>query len=167
MYQSPPSAGSKPVLAAPTQRPNAAFYAAQFDAFLAASDAEAYAPLAAPEGYTLAPKQLSAWHLQLPVLREALADLPVRSAARPVPRDQIEFDIPRLDRWVDAALITPTALALIELKGSAKGSRGSTTSGPVTTGSTSRTFMSQATEPRSFHSAARRTVLPPTLQHLL
>jgi hypothetical protein len=57
-------------------RLNAAFYAAPVEEFLAASDEEAYAPLAAPKGYTLAPEQLSAWHLQLPVLRAALADLP-------------------------------------------------------------------------------------------
>jgi hypothetical protein len=56
-------------------RLNAAFYAAPVSEFLAASDAEAYAPLAAPKGYTLAPEQLSAWHLQLPVLRAALAGL--------------------------------------------------------------------------------------------
>ena len=48
MQQSPPSAGSQPVLAAPAQRRNAAFYAAPVEAFLAASDEEAYAPLAAP-----------------------------------------------------------------------------------------------------------------------
>jgi hypothetical protein len=41
-------------------RLNAAFYAAPVSEFLAASDAEAYAPLAAPKGYTLAPEQLSA-----------------------------------------------------------------------------------------------------------
>ena len=56
-------------------RLNAAFYAAPVSEFLAASNAEAYAPLAAPKGYTLAPEQLSAWHLQLPVLRAALAGL--------------------------------------------------------------------------------------------
>ena len=59
----------------PGPRTNAAFYAAPVSEFLAASDEEAYAPLAAPKGYTLAPEQLSAWHLQLPVLRAALAGL--------------------------------------------------------------------------------------------
>lgn len=58
----------------PGPRLNAAFYAAPVEEFLAASDEEAYAPLAAPKGYTLAPEQLSAWHLQLPVLRAALAE---------------------------------------------------------------------------------------------
>jgi hypothetical protein len=48
MHQSPPPAGSQPVLATPAQRRNAAFYAAPVEAFLAASDEEAYAPLAAP-----------------------------------------------------------------------------------------------------------------------
>ncbi len=48
MHESPPSAGSQPALAAPAQRRNAAFYAAPVEAFLAASDEEAYAPLAAP-----------------------------------------------------------------------------------------------------------------------
>ena len=52
-------------------RTNAAFYAAPVTEFLTASDEEAYAPLAAPKGYTLAPEQLSAWALQLPVLRVA------------------------------------------------------------------------------------------------
>ena len=79
MHKSPPSAGSQSVLAPPAQRRNAAFYAAPVEAFLAASDEEAYAPLAAPHGYTLAPEQLSAWRLQLPVLRTALADLPARA----------------------------------------------------------------------------------------
>jgi hypothetical protein len=55
-------------------RLNAAFYAAPVSEFLAASDAEAHAPLAAPKGYTLAPEQLSAWHLQLPVLRAVSAE---------------------------------------------------------------------------------------------
>ena len=58
----------------PGPRTNAAFYAAPVSEFLAASDEEAYAPLAAPKGYTLAPEQLSAWHLQLPLLRAALAE---------------------------------------------------------------------------------------------
>ncbi len=40
------------------QHHNAAFYAAPDEAFLAASDEEAYAVLAAPHGYTLAPEQL-------------------------------------------------------------------------------------------------------------
>ena len=75
--------GSPPMSGA---RLNAAFYAAPVSEFLAASNAEAYAPLAAPKGYTLAPEQLSAWHLQLPVLRAALADLPVEvDAAAPAP----------------------------------------------------------------------------------
>jgi len=71
-------------LATPAQRRNAAFYAAPVEAFLAASDEEAYAPLAAPHGYTLAPEQLSAWRLQLPVLRDAGAGvLAERAETRP------------------------------------------------------------------------------------
>ena len=67
-------------------RTNAAFYAAPVSEFLAASNEEAYAPLAAPKGYTLAPEQLSAWRLQLPVLREALSEKGAGSAlAVPVP----------------------------------------------------------------------------------
>jgi hypothetical protein len=62
-------------------RLNAAFYAAPVEEFLSASDEEVYAPLASPHGYTLAPEQLSAWHLQLPVLRAALADLPAGADA--------------------------------------------------------------------------------------
>ena len=54
-------------------RTNAAFYAATVEEFLGASEEEVYAPLASPHGYTLAPEQQSAWRLQLPVLREALA----------------------------------------------------------------------------------------------
>ena len=57
----------------PGPRLNAAFYADSVAAFLRASDDEVYAPLASPHGYTLAPEQLSAWRLQLPVLRAALA----------------------------------------------------------------------------------------------
>jgi hypothetical protein len=120
MQQSPPSAGSQPVLAAPAQRRNAAFYAAPVEAFLAASDEEAYAPLAAPHGYTLAPEQLSAWRLQLPVLRTALADLPARAVTSPAPWIHLEFDIPRLGRRVDAVLVTDTAVVPIEFKVGAK-----------------------------------------------
>jgi len=69
------------------RRLNAAFYAAPIEGFLAASDEEAYAPLAAPHGYTLAPEQLSAWRLQLPVLRTALADLAARAVTGPPPLD--------------------------------------------------------------------------------
>ena len=54
MHESPPFSSSETVLAAPAQRRNAAFYAAG----LAASDEEAYPPLAAPHGYTPAPEQL-------------------------------------------------------------------------------------------------------------
>ena len=59
----------------PGPRTNAAFYAAPVSEFLAASNEEAYAPLAAAKGYTLAPEQQSAWRLQLPVLRAALEEL--------------------------------------------------------------------------------------------
>jgi hypothetical protein len=120
MHESPHSAGSEPSLAAPTQRRNAAFYAAPVDAFLAASDEEAYAPLAAPHGYTLAPEQLSAWRLQLPVLRTALADLPPRAVSNASPWIHLEFDIPRLGRRVDAVLVTDTAVVPIEFKVGAK-----------------------------------------------
>ena len=60
----------------PAPRLNAAFYADSVAAFLRASDDEAYAPLASPHGYTLAPEQLSAWRLQLPVLRAGLGIWP-------------------------------------------------------------------------------------------
>jgi hypothetical protein len=102
-------------------RLNAAFYAAPVSEFLAASDEEAYAPLAAPKGYTLAPEQLSAWHVQLPVLRAALADLPAGvDAAAPAPWIRLEFDIPRLGRRVDAVLVTPSCVIPIEFKVGAK-----------------------------------------------
>ena len=110
-------------------RLNAAFYAAPVSEFLAASDEEAYAPLAAPRGYTLAPEQLSAWHLQLPVLRAALRGLarvpqeqgpvPFGDEA-PAPWIHLEFDIPRLGRRVDAVLVTPTCVIPIEFKVGAK-----------------------------------------------
>jgi hypothetical protein len=105
-------------------RLNAAFYAAPVSEFLAASDEEAYAPLAAPKGYTLAPEQLSAWHLQLPVLRAALADLPAGADAAastaPAPWIHLEFDIPRLGRRVDAVLVLPECVIPIEFKVGAK-----------------------------------------------
>ena len=105
-------------------RLNAAFYAAPVSEFLAASNAEAYAPLAAPKGYTLAPEQLSSWHLQLPVLRAALADLPagvdVAASAAPAPWIHLEFDIPRLGRRVDAVLVTQKCVIPIEFKVGAK-----------------------------------------------
>ena len=105
-------------------RTNAAFYAAPVSEFLAASNAEAYAPLAAPKGYTLAPEQLSAWHLQLPVLRAALADLPAgvdaAASAAPAPWIHLEFDIPRLGRRVDAVLVTQKCVIPIEFKVGAK-----------------------------------------------
>jgi hypothetical protein len=110
----------------PSPRLNAAFYADSVDAFLHASDDEVYAPLASPHGYTLAPEQLSAWRLQLPVLRAALADFTARAAAEaadpatPAPWIHLEFDIPRLGRRVDAVLVTSTAVIPIEFKVGAK-----------------------------------------------
>ena len=62
-----------PAMAGSGTRSSAAFYADSVAAFLGASDDEVYAPLASPHGYTLAPEQISAWRLQLPVLRDALA----------------------------------------------------------------------------------------------
>ena len=81
-------------------RLNAAFYADRVAAFLRASDDEVYAPLASPHGYTLAPEQLSAWRLQLPVLRAALATSATPESAAPAPAPWIhrECDIPRLGR---------------------------------------------------------------------
>ena len=81
-------------------RTNAAFYAAPVSEFLAASDEEVYAPLASPHGYTLAPEQLSAWRLQLPVLRAAL-----RGLAR-VPQEQ--GPVP----FGDEAVPAPTAASM-------------------------------------------------------
>lgn len=107
----------------PGPRLNAAFFADSVDAFLRASDDEVYAPLASPHGYTLAPEQLSAWRLQLPVLRAALADVAARYAAdpaAPAPWIHLEFDIPRLGRRVDAVLVTPSCVVPIEFKVGAK-----------------------------------------------
>ena len=110
----------------PGPRLNAAFYADSVAAFLRASDDEVYAPLASPHGYTLAPEQLSAWRLQLPVLRAALGEsVPgTISAAELVPGTDswihLEFDIPRLGRRVDAVLVTSTAVIPIEFKVGAK-----------------------------------------------
>ena len=109
-------------------RSSAAFYADSLDAFLRASDDEVYAPLTSPHGYTLAPEQLSAWRLQLPILRAALADVASRFAgdrafaADPAaaPWLHLEFDIPRLGRRVDAVLVTSTAVVPIEFKVGAK-----------------------------------------------
>ena len=109
----------------PGPRLNAAFYADSVAAFLRASDDEVYAPLASPHGYTLAPEQLSAWHLQLPVLRAALRGLarvpqeqgpvPFGDEA-PAPWIHLEFDIPRLGRRVDAVLVVPECVIPIEFK---------------------------------------------------
>jgi len=104
----------------PGPRLNAAFYADALKAFLHASDDEVYAPLASPHGYTLAPEQLSAWRLQLPVLRAALAEIPARFADGHSPWIHLEFDIPRLGRRVDAVLVTSTAVIPIEFKVGAK-----------------------------------------------
>jgi hypothetical protein len=111
-------------------RLNAAFYADSVAAFLHASDDEVYAPLASPHGYTLAPEQLSAWRLQLPVLRAALRGLarvpqeqgpvPFGDEAAPAPWIHLEFDIPRLGRRVDSVLVTSTAVIPIEFKVGAK-----------------------------------------------
>ena len=111
----------------PGPRLNAAFYADSVAAFLRASDDEVYAPLASPHGYTLAPEQLSAWRLQLPVLRAALADEKGDSHLfrggkggchlfHLAPWIHLEFDIPRLGRRVDAVLVTSTAVIPIEFK---------------------------------------------------
>ena len=118
-------------LGQPGPRLNAAFYAAPVSEFLAASDEEAYAPLAAPKGYTLAPQQLSAWHLQLPVLRAALADEKGDSHLfrggkggchlfHPAPWIHREFDSPRLGRRVDAVLVTQKCVIPIEFEVGAK-----------------------------------------------
>ena len=92
-------------------RLNAASYAAPVSDFLAASDEAVYAPLAGPHGFTLVPEQLSAWRLQLPVLRAALADTAHQGAWI-----HLEFDIPRLGRRVDAVLVTSEAIVPIEFK---------------------------------------------------
>jgi len=106
--------------AQPGPRLNAAFYADSVAAFLRASDEEVYAPLASPHGYTLAPEQLSAWRLQLPVLRAALEALGKALPAAAAPWIHLEFDIPRLGRRVDAVLVTSTAVIPIEFKVGAK-----------------------------------------------
>ena len=114
-------------------RTNAAFYAAPVEEFLAASEEKVYAPLASPHGYTLAPEQLSAWHLQLPVLRAALADLPAEAdAAAPAPWIHLEFDIPRLGRRVDAVLVTQKCVIPIEFNVGAKKFERLSTSRPGT-----------------------------------
>ena len=100
----------------PGPRLNAAYYADSIEAFLRASDDEVYAPLASPHGYTLAPEQLSAWRLQLPVLRAAVAELPARFAGGPAPWIHLEFDIPRLGRRVDAVLVTASCVVPVEFK---------------------------------------------------
>ena len=64
---------------------------------------------------TLTPEQLSAWRLQLPVLRGALLAL-APPAAGPAPWICLEFDIPRLGRRVDAVLFTADAVVPIEFK---------------------------------------------------
>jgi hypothetical protein len=61
-----------PAMAGSGTRSSAAFYADSLDAFLRASDDEVYAPLTSPHGSTLAPEQLSAWRLQLPILQAAI-----------------------------------------------------------------------------------------------
>ena len=104
----------------PGPRLNAAYYADSIEAFLRASDDEVYAPLASPHGYTLAPEQLSAWRLQLPVLRAAVIQLPARFAGGPAPWIHLEFDIPRLGRRVDAVLVLPECVIPIEFKVGAK-----------------------------------------------
>jgi hypothetical protein len=112
-----------PAMAGSGTRSSAAFYADSLDAFLRASDNEVYAPLASPHGYTLAPEQLSAWRLQLPILRAAIAEVVPRLAAdpaAPAPWIHLEFDIPRLGRRVDAVLVTHTAVLPIEFKVGAK-----------------------------------------------
>ena len=63
--------------------------------------------------FTLTPEQLSAWRLQLPVLRGALLAL-APPAAGPAPWICLEFDIPRLGRRVDAVLVTADAVVPIE-----------------------------------------------------
>jgi hypothetical protein len=112
-----------PAMAGSGTRSSAAFYADSLDAFLRASDDEVYAPLTSPHGYTLAPEQLSAWRLQLPILRAVLAEVVPRLAAdpaAPAPWLHLEFDIPRLGRRVDAVLVTHTAVLPIEFKVGAK-----------------------------------------------
>ena len=98
---------------------SAAAYAAPVAAFLAAPDDIVLAPLSAPQGFSLTPEQLSAWRLQLPVLRGALVGLALDGSA-PAPWIHLEFDIPRLGRRVDAVLVTPACVIPIEFKVGAK-----------------------------------------------
>lgn len=100
-------------------RSSAAHFSAPLEAFLAASDDDVCGALAGPHGFTLTPEQLSAWRLQLPVLRGALVAL-VTPAAGPAPWVCLEFDIPRLGRRVDAVLVTADAVVPIEFKVGAK-----------------------------------------------
>ena len=103
----------------PASRPNAAFHAAPLAAFARTSDDDVCGALASPRGFTLTPEQLSAWRLQLPILRAALGGIAAAPDAPP-PWIHLEFDIPRLGRRVDAVLVTAGAVVPIEFKVGAK-----------------------------------------------
>ena len=101
----------------PALRLNAAAYAAPLDGFLRAGDDEIHAALTRPIGVTLTPEQLSAWRLELPVLRTALAEAwPRPPEPGAAPWIHLEFDIPRLGRRVDAVVVTPRCVIPVEFK---------------------------------------------------
>jgi hypothetical protein len=95
-------------LSSTQRRRSAAFYASPVADFLESPDSIVYAALTQPHGFTLTNEQLTAWKLQLGILRAALEGH--RGWIH------LEFDIPRLGRRVDAVLVSGAAVIPIEFK---------------------------------------------------
>lgn len=86
----------------------AAAYAADIATFVATADQDVVGALAQPTGFTLTSEQRFAWREELPTLRAAIEGLTGWVF--------LEFEIPRLGRRIDAVVVTPHAVLVIEFK---------------------------------------------------
>ena len=83
-------------------------YAASIASFLATDDRAVQGTLAGTADFSLTPEQRSAWREELPILRHAVGGLTGWL--------YLEYEIPRLGRRVDAVVVVPQAVIVIEFK---------------------------------------------------
>jgi hypothetical protein len=83
-------------------------FAADIASFLAMDDGTIEGVLTRTVDYSLTPEQRLAWRHQLPILRRALAGL--------AGWIYLEYEIPRLGRRVDAVVVVPQGVVVIEFK---------------------------------------------------
>jgi hypothetical protein len=85
-----------------------AYYAADIGMFLATSPEQILGEITRNTPYPIQPEQRDAWVAQLPILHQALAELPGAIF--------LEYDVPRLGSRLDAAFISGPAIFPIEFK---------------------------------------------------